>query len=167
MHRHRITLALVLAAAALLAGCRSATPVPDLAGPLAGVVVRAAFEEPGDAVAGPLMLDSVSFARLGLAVGAAPFAESELRSQVERPFVLVDARDVLVCPERQPCRVADDGTYLEIWEAERTGNAAELVVTRVQNVRGLHVLTRAVTHRMTVAEVQGGWRLVRLKRLPT
>lgn len=161
-------LALLVIVAGLAAGCRRGPPVPQLSGALAAVVVAAAFEG-GDAgvATGPLMLDAESFTRLGHAVRGEPFTAAELRAQVDRPFELVDRRAVLACPERRPCHVVDDGAYVEVWEAERRGASAELVVSRVQNVQGLYPLTRHITHRLTVAEVPGGWRLTRLERLPT
>jgi hypothetical protein len=144
-------------------------PLPEVTGALADAVVRSALAaedgSPGPPVQ-PLQLDSISFARLGAAAGAAPLDHGELERQVARPFVLVDPREVLVCPSREPCRLADDGVYLEIWEAERSGAELELVVTRIQNFQGLYVMTRSVTHRLVLRADGGQWRLVRRELLP-
>jgi hypothetical protein len=163
--------ALCLACALLVPACGGRRPpLPDVAGSLADVVVRASFadeqaREP--APVQPLWLDSISFARLGAAAGGGAFGAEELRRQVGRPFQLVDPADVLECPDREPCRTVDDAVYLEVWEAERTGAELELVVNRVFNVQGLYRMTTAVTHRLVLRAEGGGWRLARRERLPT
>jgi hypothetical protein len=144
-------------------------PLPDIAGTLPDVVLRAALA-PADGTEAPpvqpLLLDSISFARLAAAAGNQPYSLAELAAQVSRPFRPVDPQDVLVCPQRQPCRVVDEGTYVEVWEAERTGGALEVVVTRVTNVEGLYVMTHSATHRIRLEQQAGAWRLIRRDRLP-
>jgi hypothetical protein len=159
----------LLLAATVLSGCRRGPPLPQLTGPLADVIVRAAFGHDGgpDPAVQPLLIDTTSFMRLGFAVHGTPFTQEELLRQIARPVVLVDAADVLVCPERRPCLVVDDGVYIEVWEAERRGDTAELVVSRVFNVIGLYPASQADRHRVTVVRAGAGWRLTRLQRLPS
>jgi hypothetical protein len=145
-------------------------PLPDIAGSVADVIVRASFadeqaREP--APVQPLLLDSISFVRLGNALGTGAFSHDELQRQIGRPFRLVDRQDVLECPPREPCRTVGDAVYVEIWEAERTGSELELVVSRVFNVQGIHRMTTAVTHRLVLRAEGGAWRLTRRERLPT
>jgi hypothetical protein len=157
----------------LAAGCSARQPPPpDLAGPLAAVVIEAALAGEPAAGGGPanphtLLLDSVSFLRLGMPSAGAAMDATELRRQVARPFVLVDQRDVLTCPPREPCRVRDDAIYVEIWEAERTVRGLDVVVSMVYNVRGIHVMTRSATYRLVLAPQRAGWRLAAWERLPT
>jgi hypothetical protein len=146
------------------------TPVPDIGGALADVVVRSAFADvdtPGMSALQPLLLDSISFHRLGTVVGDAAFSVAELERHVARPFRLVDRNDVLECPDREPCRTVDNAVYVEIWEAEQTRSGLEMVVSRVFNIQGLHVMTRSVTHRLTLSREAGGWRLTGIERLPS
>jgi hypothetical protein len=160
---------LLLLAVIGLSGCRRGPPLPQVTGPLADVVVRAAFGHdgaPGPAIQ-PLLIDTTSFMRLGFAVNGVPFTQEELLRQITRPVVLVDAADVLSCPERRPCRVVEDGVYVEVWEAERRGDTADIVVGRVFNVQGLYSATQSATHRLTVVRAGAGWRLTRLQRLPS
>jgi hypothetical protein len=163
--------ALLLVTALTVAACGGRRPpLPAVSAPLAGAVLMASLAgADGEQAApvGPLLIDSISFARLGLAAGADAFSAAELERQIGRPFTLVDPTEVLVCPPREPCRVVNDGVYIEVWEAERSGAELELVVSRVQNVRGLYVLTRAVTHRLAFRPDGAGWRLVRRDQLPT
>jgi hypothetical protein len=170
LRRHlsrRLAVLLVLAAA----GCGGRRPpLPDVAGPLADAVVQAALAPADGSPAPPvqpLLLDSISFGRLGDAAGTGAFSHAELQAQVRRPFTLVDPAEVLVCPFREPCHVVNDGVYLEVWEAERTGAELEVVVTRVHNVQGLRVLTRHVTHRLRLRSDGAAWRLVRRELIPT
>jgi hypothetical protein len=177
-----ITLLLVLA----LTACGGRRPpLPDVSGPLADVIVRAAFggqsystlsdptgwsrPDSARAPAGsqPLLLDSLSFTNLGVAAGAAAFSPAELERQVGRSYRLANRRDVLACPDREPCRIVDDGTYIEVWEAEATRDGLDVVVSRVFNVQGLHVMTRAVTHRLSLRRENGAWRLTALNQLPS
>jgi hypothetical protein len=163
-----LTFMVVAVACAVAAGC-ARRPLPAVHGSLAGVVVDASFAgELAGADARPLLLDSASFARLGVVSRGTAFTAAELRAQIGRPFEPVDARTVLECPDRMPCHVRGDAGYLEVWHAERRGAAVELVVSRVFNVQGLHRMTRSVTHRMTVAPQPGagGWRLTARERLP-
>jgi hypothetical protein len=163
-------LILALAALPVLAGCGGRRPpLPDVVGAMADVVVRAslAAEDGAPAApAGPLLLDSISFARLGAAAGGGALALDELRRQVTRSFEFTDPGDVLVCARREPCRVVDDAVYIEVWEAELDGRDLELVVSRVENFQGLYRMTRAVTHRLVLRPEGGAWRLVRRERLP-
>jgi hypothetical protein len=150
----------------LLAACGGRTPVPDLSGTLVSVIVAASLEgEPAAQL--PLLLDSVSFSRIGTAARGAPLGATELHAQVGRLVELVDARDVLECPERRPCRLRGDVTYLSVWEAQQLeGGPLEVVVSRVYNVQDLYMLTRSVTHRLRLVPEAGGWRLVGRQRLP-
>jgi hypothetical protein len=154
----------------LLAACGGRRPpLPDVAGALPDAVLRAALaaEDGTEGTAlQPLLLDSVSFARLGEAAGGAAFGPADLQRLIGRPFTAVSPRDVLLCPDREPCRVAGDAVYVEVWEAQRTGNELEVVVTRVSNVRDLYVMTQSVTHRIALRQEGGAWRLVRRERLP-
>jgi hypothetical protein len=146
------------------------TPVPDIGGALADVVVRAAFADvdtAGPSTLQPLLLDSISFRRLGTVTGDAAFGAAELERHVSRPFRLVDRNDVLECPHREPCRTVGDAVYVEIWEAEQTRTGLEMVVSRVFNIQGLHVMTRSVTHRLTLSREPAGWRLTGIQRLPS
>jgi hypothetical protein len=146
--------------------CGRREPVPDVSGSLVATIIAASLTgEEGPAA--PLLLDSVSFGRVGLVARGTALGAAELRAQAVHPIELVDAANVLECPARQPCRVRDDASYVEIWEAERDGAALEVVVSRVYNVRGLHVMTRAVTHRLRLAPEAGGWRLTARDRLPS
>jgi hypothetical protein len=165
----RSAILLLLPPVLLLAGCGRRPPLPDVAGPLAWVVVEASFagEPLPEPVPVGLLLDSIAFPRLGEAAGTGRLAAAEVRRQLGRAVELVDPLDVLSCPPRQPCRVRDDATYLTIWEAERTRHGIELVVNRVHNVQGLYRMTAAVTHRIEVRPHGGGWRLTRRERLPT
>jgi hypothetical protein len=143
--------------------------VPDIGGALPDVVVRSAFADvdtAGMSALQPLLLDSISFRRLGTVVGDAAFSVAELERHVSRPFRLVDRNDVLECPDREPCRTVDNAVYVEIWEAEQTRTGLEMVVSRVFNIQGLHVMTRSVTHRLTLSREAGGWRLTGIERLP-
>jgi hypothetical protein len=146
------------------------TPVPDIGGSLADVVVRSAFADldtAGMSALQPLLLDSSSFRRLGTVVGDAAFSVAELERHVSRPFRLVDRNEVLECPDREPCRTVDNAVYVEIWEAEQTRTGLEMVVSRVFNIQGLHVMTRSVAHRLTLSREAGGWRLTDIQRLPS
>jgi hypothetical protein len=161
----------VLTAAVLLASACGGRrpPLPDVAGSLADVVVRAALadaEAREPVSVQPLLLDSLSFPRLGAAAGGSTFSHDELRRQVGRPFQLVDPGDVLVCARREPCRTVDDAVYLQVWEAERSGDDLEVVVTRVFNVQGLYRMTSSVTHRLVLRAEGGSWRLTRRELLP-
>jgi hypothetical protein len=168
MTRAAILLFLLLLPAHLT-GCGRRPQLPDVAGPLAWVVVEASFAgEPLPAlVPDRLLLDSIAFPRLGEAAGTGRLDAAELRRQVGRSIELVDPLDVLSCPPRQPCRVAGDATFLTVWDAERTRDGIELVVNRVHNVQGLYRKTTAVTHRIEVRPQGSGWRLTRRERLPT
>ncbi|CAN5824803.1 hypothetical protein BH23GEM9_BH23GEM9_24740 [soil metagenome] len=152
-------------ALAILMGpaCSRRAPLPDLAGSLVEVIVEAVHEA---GVSSPLLLDSTSFTRVGVVAASAPFTETELRAQFAHPFQLVDAANVLECPEGRPCRVRGNATYVEIWEAETDAGALQLVVSRVFNVEGLYTLTRSSTYRLTIAAATGGWRLTARERLP-
>jgi hypothetical protein len=156
--------------ALLVAACGGRrTPVPDIGGSLADVVVRAAFADVDTAGASPLqplLLDSISFSRLGAVAGDGAFTVADLERQVSRPFRLVDRNHVLECPDRQPCRTAGDAVYVEVWEAEQTRAGLEMVVSRVFNIQGLHIMTRSVTHRLTLSREGGAWRLTGIDRLP-
>jgi hypothetical protein len=165
----RRTLVLALLAPLLLQACARRPPLPDLAGPLAWVVVEASFAGEPEPVlpTGALLLDSMAFPRLGEAAGTGVIPPAELQRQLGRAVTLVDPMDVLECPPRQPCYVRGDASYLTIWEAERTRQGMELVVSRVYNVQGLYRRTTAVTHRLEVRPQAGGWRLVARDRLPT
>jgi hypothetical protein len=167
-HDRNLPLVLLCLLVAACGGRRP--PLPDVSGALPDAVLRAALSpEDGSAAPAvqPLLLDSVSFARLGEAAGGAAFAQSDLQRLIGRPFTAVSARDVLLCPDREPCRVAADAVYVEVWEAQRTGNELEAVVTRVSNVRDLYVMTHSVTHRIALRQEGGAWRLIRRERLPT
>jgi hypothetical protein len=157
--------------AALTSGCgRRGPPLPQLSGPLAWVVVEASFAgEPLPELnpAGPLLLDSIAFPRLGDAAGPGRLAAADVQRQLGRPAELVDPRDVLECPPREPCRVRGDAVYITVWGAERTRNGLELVVSRVYNVQGLYRMTTSVTHRLELRPVGGGWQLAARTRLPT
>jgi hypothetical protein len=160
----------LLAVLLLVTGCGGRRPpLPDIAGTLPDVVLRAALA-PTDGqeapLTQPLLLDSISFARLGAAAGREPFTLAELQAQVSRPFRPVDPQDVLLCPSREPCRVVEGGTYVEVWEARQEGRTMELVVTRVANLQDLYVLTHSATHRIRVQQEAGTWRLVSRDRLP-
>jgi hypothetical protein len=151
--------------AVALSGCGGRTPLPDVSGSLMSAVVAASLAgEAGPAA--PLLLDSASFARLGMVAGGAALTAVEMRAQMPQPFELVAATDVLDCPRREPCRVRGNATYMTIWEAQRVDGVVELVVNRVFNVQDLHVLTRSVAHRMRLAPEAGGWRLTHRQRLP-
>jgi hypothetical protein len=151
---------------ALSLACGRREPVPDVGGSLVGAIIAASLAgEEGPSA--PLLLDSVSFGRVGLVARGTAFGGAELRAQAVHPIELVDATEVLECLPREPCRVRGDASYIEIWEVERDGAGLELVVSRVYNVRGLHVMTRAVTHRLRLAPEAGGWRLKARDRLPT
>jgi hypothetical protein len=151
-------------------GGRSA-PLPDITDSLAGAVVRAALadDDAREPAAGPqpLVLDSLSFPRLGVAAGGGALSRDELQRQVGRAFELVDPRDVLVCESRQPCHTANNAVYLTIWEAERSGDRIEMVVNRVSNVQGLYLATVSVVHRLVLLSEGGAWRLIERERLPS
>jgi hypothetical protein len=160
----RLSATLLLAGvAAGLGGCGSrGAPLPDLAGPLAWVVVESSLAgEPLPDLAAPaeLLLDSVAFPRLGVAAGGAPLARDEVARQVGRPIVLVDPRDVLECPSREPCRVRGDAMYLTVWDAVATPAGMSLVVNRVFNVQGLYRRTTSVTHLLELRRTGTGWQL--------
>jgi hypothetical protein len=145
-------------------------PVPDMGGTLADVVVRSAFADvdtAGTSALQPLLLDSISFRRLGTVAGGGVLSSAELERDVTRPFRLVDRNEVLECPEREPCRTVGNAVYVEIWEAEQTRTGLEMVVSRVFNIQGLHVMTRSVAHRLTLSREAGGWRLTGIQRLPS
>lgn len=154
----------------VLAGCGGRQPpLPDIAGPLPDVVLRAALAPADGSEAPPvqpLLVDTVSFSRLGAAAGAAPFAPPQLSAAIGRPFTPVHPGAVLLCPSREPCRVVDDGVYVEVWEAERDGGGLDVVVSRVENVQGLHVMTRSTTHRLRLRREASGWRLTARERIP-
>jgi hypothetical protein len=161
----------VLAAITLsVAACaRSGSALPQLAGPLAWVVVEASFAGesiPEISPAPGLLLDSIAFPRLGEAAGTARFGLGELQRQLDRPIQAVDPMDVLECPPRQPCRVRGDGMYITLWDAQRTRTGIELVVSRTYNVQGLYRKTASVTHRVEVRGAGDAWRLTRRERLP-
>jgi hypothetical protein len=166
--RARIWLPLLLAVLFGACGGRR-PPLPDIAGSLPDVILRAALagDSDGQTTVQPLMLDTASFGRLGVAAGGAPLTPAELQRQVTRPFRAVAPADVLECPIRAPCRLADGGVYVEVWQAEPTSQGLDAVVTRVFNVQDLHVMTRSVTHRLALRRENGVWRLARLDRLPS
>ena len=167
--RRAIAVSVAVAVVGVTACTGSRPPLPELAGPLADVVVHAALAvpdaDPAPAVQ-PLLLDSVSFARLGVAAGGSPLGHAELEGQVSRPVTLTDGRSVLTCPDREPCRLAEGGAYLEVWEATMSGAEMDIVVTQVRNVQDLYVMTSSVTYRLVVRQEGGRWRLVRRDRLP-
>lgn len=159
-----------IAIAAVAACSRRAPPLPRLDGELIHVVVAASLAPDHGSAAppvAPLILDSLSFSRLGTVAGREPFDATEISRQLARPAVLVDPADVLLCPQRQPCRVRDDATYITIWEAERIAGGIDLVVSRTFNVQGLQPLTRSVVHRLRLADRGNGWQLTGRWLLPS
>jgi hypothetical protein len=152
-----------------LTSCKSGPALPQLAGPLAWVVVEASFAGealPDISPAPALLFDSIAFPRLGDAAGTTRIGADELQRQLGRPIRYVDPMDVLECPSRQPCRVRDDGMYITVWDAERTRSGIELVVSRTYNVQGLHRKTTSVTHRIEVQRSGDAWRLTQRARVP-
>jgi hypothetical protein len=164
----RLAGVLLLAAAATACGGRR-PPLPDIAGPLPDVVVRAALATADGTESPPvqpLLLDSISLARLGEPAGVGAYPPQALAAQVSRPFQAIDPRDALVCPSREPCRVAGDGVYVQVWEARQQGGELEVVVTRIFNVQELYVMAASATHRLRLRPEGAGWRLVRRDRIP-
>jgi hypothetical protein len=145
---------IVLVATATASGCAGRRPpLPQIEGRGGDVVIRSSFEAaPGPERSGELLIDSVAFGRLLLLMGegTAPAAAGRL----------VDPRDVLECPDREPCRVRGDATFLTVWDALlRDDGSLSVVVSRAWNVQGLYAMTRHVTHRLELRRGPAGWRL--------
>jgi hypothetical protein len=153
-----------------LHGCAGRRPpLPELYGPLADVVVGAAVAGADGTLAHvdrPLLLDTLSFGRLGSALGETAWSADELRRQVRLDFVPVAATDVLLCPDRRPCRLRAGGSYVEVWSAEAVAGGLEVTVTLVQNRQDLFVMTTSTTHRLVLRRDPAGWRLAERERLP-
>ena len=152
----RLLTSLLLLSACGLRGDR----VPPINGELADVIVQASFAGDSEANAHQgLLLDSLAFSRLGLLTGEDP--------RPDRAHTMVDPMDVLVCPDREPCRVRDDRIFLTVWDARRHDDGSlDLIVSRTRNIRGLYVMTESVAHELRIRPEAGVWRLARHVRLP-
>ena len=134
--------------------------VPPVSGSLGDVIVQASFaDEPAPELGGELLLDSIAFRRLGELAGAPIGPVSGA--------TLVDPTGVLVCPEREPCRVRGDAIFLTVWDAMvHDDGTLDVTVSRTQNARRLYVLTVSVTHQIRLRREAAGWRLVERERVP-
>lgn len=145
--------------AILVVGCASSgRSVPDLSGDGVDVIIEAALADA--AVPGPLMLDSISFGRLGTLIGDAPFTAAGMDSRVRRDVVMVDPENVLECPSRRPCRLRDGGTYVTLWDAALDGDVLSVTVSRVRNVERLYTMTEHETRLLQLRRTGTGWRLI-------
>ncbi|CAN5690139.1 hypothetical protein BH23GEM10_BH23GEM10_02170 [soil metagenome] len=150
-----------LAVAVFAAACGSrGAPVPDLTGDASEVITLAALDGGGEATTQPLMLDSISFGRLGTLIGNAPFTAAELDSRVRRDVLLVDPEDVLECPSREPCRLRAGSTYVTLWDAALAGDILSVTVSRVRNVERLYTMTEHQTRLLQLRRTGTGWRLI-------
>jgi hypothetical protein len=155
-------------AGALLAGCGGRRPpLPAISGALPAAIIEASLAGEDGPAAGPLLIDSIAFGRLGVLLGGSAWSAADLVNQLGRQATLADPMDVLECPRREPCRLREDGSFITVWDAVRTGDDLELVVSRTYNVERLYTMTTAVTHRLRLLREAGGWRLTSRERLPT
>lgn len=150
----------------LAAGCAGRARVPDVRGTLPEVIAAIAWQGAAEQPVGAVLVDSVAFGQLAALAGERLDAAAWRAALPGRDVETTDAQGVLVCPDRAPCHVRGEATWLSVWDGSITDDRLTLVINRTWTVQRLYTMTESAAYRATLQRTGGQWRVLAVERLP-